>query len=62
MGVCKSLKTMGWLNAARLSENTAIWYLLIVSVVTVDAAPVLAAGSKSLSTFVSDKERVLSWR
>lgn len=41
---------------------TAIWYLLTVSVLMVDAASLLAAGSKNLSTFVSTKERVLSLR
>lgn len=40
----------------------AIWYLLTVSVLMVDAASLLAAGSKNLSTFVSAKERVLSLR
>lgn len=36
--------------------------LLTVSVFMVDAASLLAAGSKNLSTFVSAKERVLSLR
>lgn len=39
----------------------AIWYLLTISVV-MDANSLLATGSKNLSTFVSAKERVLSWR
>lgn len=60
MGVFKSLKAMGWLNAA--FRELLPFGICRLSVVMVDAASLLAARSKSLSTFVSAKEKVLTWR
>lgn len=60
MGVSVSVKIMGWLHAAFILNCCLVscWLYQFM----VDAASLLAAGSKTWSTFVSAKERVLSLR